>query len=191
MADPLPKPMSFDAYLEWERGQATRHEFVQGRIVAMTGGTQAHNIIQGNLYYAVRSKLRGGRCRTFTSDMLVHTGRDNGRYPDVTIDCGGFRGDAQTATEPAVVFEVPSDTTQREDRTRKLADYNATPSIAQYVLVEQDEARVYVYSRAAHGEFSVVPQEIVGLDGTIALPSAGISLSMAEVYEGVATAAAG
>lgn len=180
-----PKPMTFDAFLEWERRQPTRSEFVDGQIVAMTGGTQAHNTIQGNLYYSARSKLRGGPCRAFTSDMMVHTGRDNGRYPDLTIDCGTFRGDAQTASQPKVVFEVLSDTTQREDRTRKLADYNATPSITHYVLVEQDEARVYVYARAAHGEFSVVPQEIVGLSGSIDLPSAGISIGMAEVYEAI------
>lgn len=185
MPSPQARPMTFAAFLERERHQPTRSEFVDGRIVAMTGGTQAHNAIQGNIYYAARSQLRGSACRVFTSDMLVRTARDSGRYPDVTIDCGAFRADAQTASQPVVVFEVLSDTAQREDRTRKLADYNATPSIAHYLLVEPDESRVYVHTRAAHGEFSVVPQEIVGLDGIIDLPSVNLSISMAEVYEGI------
>ena len=177
--------MAFEAFLEWERRQPTRHEFVDGPVIAMAGGSQAHNAIQGTLYFAARSKLSGKPCRPFTSDMLTRTGRGNGRYPDLTIDCGEFRADAQTASSPTVVFEVLSENTQREDRTRKLADYNATASIAQYVLIEADEPLAYVYSRAAHGEFSVIPQEIKGFDGEIVLPSVGIALSMAEVYEGI------
>jgi len=117
--------------------------------------------------------------------MPTRTGRNNGRYPDVTIDCGPFRGEAHTASKPTVMFEILSETTQREDRTRKLADYNATPSITHYVLVEQDQPLVYVYGRAPHGEFSVIPREIEGLDAVIDLPSIGISITMAEVYEGI------
>ena len=185
MASLQPQTMTFDAFVAWEQRQAIRHEFVDGQVIAMAGGSQAHNAIQGNLYFAARTRLRGGPCRPFTSDMLMRTGRDNGRYPDLTIDCGVFRGDAQTASLPRVVFEVLSDSTQREDRTRKLADYNATPSVAQYVLVEQDEPLAYVYSRTAHGEFSVVPREVKGLDGVIELASVGASLPMAEAYEGI------
>ena len=185
MADSQLKVLTFEAFLEWERHQETRHEFVDGEILAMVGGSQAHAMIQVNLLVALRSKLRGSSCRPFTSDMLMRTGRNNGRYPDVTIDCGPYRGESRTASKPTVVFEVLSESTQREDRTRKLADYNATPSIAHYVMVEQDEPLAYVYSRAHHGEFSVIPQEIKGLHAAIELPSVAIALTMAEVYEGI------
>ena len=180
-----PQLLTFDAFLDWERDQATRHACVDGEILAREGGTQAHATIQGNLYFAIRSKLRGSPCRPFTADMLTRTGRGNGRYPDVTIDCGPYRGEARTASQPTIIFEILSDSTQREDRTRKLADYNATPSIAHYVMVEQDEPLAYVYSRAHHGEFSVIPQEIKGLHAAIELPSVAIALTMAEVYEGI------
>lgn len=185
MASPQARPMSFDDLLAWEQRQPTRHEFVDGNILAMAGGSQAHNLIQGNLYATVREKLRGGPYRPFTSDMLARTGRDNGRYPDMTIACGAYLGTARISSRPTVVFEVLSDNTQREDRTRKLADYDATPTIAQYVLVQQEEPLAYVYSRAAHGGFSVIPVEVSGIDGEIDLPSVGISLAMADVYEGI------
>jgi Uma2 family endonuclease len=79
---------TFEEFLDWERHQETKHEFVDGEPVAMAGGSEAHNIIQGNLFAAALAKLRGSPCRPFPSDMAVKTGLQKGRYPDVTIDCG-------------------------------------------------------------------------------------------------------
>jgi Uma2 family endonuclease len=75
--------------------------------------------------------------------------------------------------------------TQKEDRTIKLAEYSAVPSIAHYVLVEQSEYLVHVYSRVGTGDFIIRPREARGLDGTIELPAIGISMSLAEIYEGL------
>ena len=79
MAYPSPEPMTFEAFLDWERRQETRHEFVDGQILAMAGGSQAHNTIQVNILVAAQLKLRGSGCRPFSSDMLTRTGRNNGR----------------------------------------------------------------------------------------------------------------
>ena len=79
-----------------------------------------------------------------------------------------------------------SEDTQQRDRTIKLADYNATPSIAHYVLIEQAEPLVHVYSRGPHGDFNLRPQEVRRLDGTIDLPAISLSLTMREIYDGLA-----
>jgi Uma2 family endonuclease len=179
------KPRTFEEFLDRERGQELKHEFVDGEAIGMAGGNEAHSMIQANLIAAAAPKLRGSGCRPFTSDMLVKTGTDRGRYPDMTIDCGERRAQNLVAPEPKVVFEVLSEDTQQRDRTIKLADYNATPSIAHYVLVEQSEPLVHVYSRGPHGDFNLCPQEVSGLDGTVELPAINLSLTMSEIYEGL------
>jgi hypothetical protein len=95
------------------------------------------------------------------------------------------------APEPRVVFEVLSPDTQRSDRTIKLADYNATPSIAYYVLVEQTEPLVQVYSRGPHGDFNLQPAEVREPGHADEMSAVGLSLSMSEIYEGVALDTAG
>ncbi len=178
-----PKPLTFDEFLAWERRQEFKHEFEDGQPVAMAGASEAHNIIQANLIAAVAPKLRGSGCRPFPSDMLVRTGIGRGRYPDMTIDCGPRRGENLVAPEPRVVFQVLSEDTQLRDRTIKLADYNATPSIAHYVPIEQGEPLVHVYSRGPHGDFNLRPQEVSGLDLVVELPEVGIALTMREIYD--------
>ena len=187
MAQPHAKQprMTFGEFLDWERRQEIKHEFLDGVAVAMAGGTEAHNIIQGNLLASSLAKLRGGPCRPFPSDMLVRTGTGNGRYPDMTIDCGQRNPSNLVAPNPTVVFEVLSPATQREDRTLKLADYNATPSIAHYVMVESSEPLVHVYHRGPHGDFSLRPQELRGMDGRIELPATDLTLTMTEIYDGL------
>lgn len=177
--------MTFEQFLDWERRQERKHEFVDGEVIAMAGATIAHNMIQANLIAAAAPKLRGTGCRPLTSDMLVRTATGRGRYPDITIDCGQRRGQDRIAPEPRVVFEVLSQDSQQQDRTIKLADYNATPSIAHYVLIEQRTPSVDVYSRGPHGDFNLRPQLIRGLDGVIELPAIGISLTMTEIYDGL------
>jgi len=190
MSQSNPRPLTFEQFLDWERGQERKHEFVDGQPVAMAGGTEAHNTIQANLIAAVAPRLRGSGCRPFPSDMLVRTGTGRGRYPDMTIDCGPRRGANLVAPEPKVVFEVLSEDTQRRDRTIKLADYNATPSIMHYVLIEQSEPLVHVYSRGPHGDFNLHPREVRGLGGMVELPAIGIALAMNEIYDGIELAEA-
>jgi Uma2 family endonuclease len=175
--------LTFDEFLAWERRQEFKHEFEDGQPVAMAGASVAHNIIQANMIAAAAPKLRGSGCRPFPSVMLVKTGTGRGRYPDTTIDCGPRRGENLVAPDPRVVFEVLSGDTQPRDRTIKLADYNATPSIAHYGLIEQAAPLVHVYSRGPHGDFNLRPQEVSGLDGVVELPAVGISLTMREIYD--------
>jgi Uma2 family endonuclease len=188
MANPQPKPFPFatlEAFLAWERHQETKHELIDGTPVAMAGAIEGPSIIQGNVFAAALNKLRGGPCRPFPSDMAVKTGVNRGRYPDVTIDCGARNAGNQSAPDPRVMFEVLSPETQKQDRTIKLAEYNAVRSIAHYVLIEQSEPLIHVYSRGAGGDFIIRPEETAGLSDVLTLPALGISLSLHEIYDGI------
>jgi Uma2 family endonuclease len=103
----------------------------------------------------------------------------------MTIDCGQRNPSNLVAPNPVVVFEVLSPETQREDRTLKLADYNATPSIAHYAMIEPSEPLVHIYHRGPHGDFNLRPQEVRGVDGSIELRSVGLTLTMTEIYDGL------
>jgi Uma2 family endonuclease len=177
--------MTLEEFVDWTRHQEIKYEFIDGVPVAMAGRTEAHNVIQGNIFASALAKLRGGPCRPFTANMLVRTGAGKGRYPDMTIDCGPPNRANLVAPMPVAVFEVLSPETQREDRTNKLADYNATPSIAHYVLVEPSQPLVHIYSRGPHGDFLLRPEEIRGLDEAIELPGVPLTVTMGELYEGL------
>lgn len=188
MAQLLQRPLRFDTFeefLDWERFQDVRHDLIDGVPVAMTGASEGHNIILGNIFAALLSKLRGGPCRPFTSDMAMKTGVRSGRYPDVSVDCGPRNPANRAAPHPVVVFEVLSPTTEGEDRTVKLSEYNDVSSIQSYVLVEQAEPLVYAYSRGQTGDFKLRPEDIRGLDALIDLPAIGTMLTLREVYEGL------
>jgi Uma2 family endonuclease len=177
--------MTFAEFLVWEQTQDRRHEFIDHVAVMMAGGTRAHDRIQRNLLVRATDRLRGSGCEPLGPDMIVATGTRNGRYPDMTIDYGAFDAGALTASAPAVVFEILSDSTRTTDLLIKLRDYDATPSIQQYVLIAQTEILVFVYSRGAAGGFSLRAQEYRQLQDTVELPRVGLSMTLAEIYEGL------
>jgi Uma2 family endonuclease len=184
VAEPKRRDWTTDEFLAWEAAQPIRYELVEGRPAMMAGGTQAHDAIAVNLTSTLRALLRGSGCRPGTSDLRVPTGTGNVRYPDVTVDCGEFRCESHDASQPTVVFEILSRSTAWTDLHRKLHDYDMTPTIAQYVLVAQDEPRVELWNRGANGRLAL-EASIVDRDGVVELRSIGVTLGMAEVYEGL------
>jgi Uma2 family endonuclease len=169
-------------FLAWLAGQEGRYEFVDGRIVAMAGGSERHNDIQMNLAVAIGSRLRGGPCKVNGPDLLIRTDRPGrrGRFPDISISCG--RENGRYITRPVVVFEVLSEETELLDRSDKRREYQSLPSLAHYVLVAQDMPRVEVYSRRG-GQWLFT--EIEGLDALLPLDPPGIALPLAEIYAGL------
>jgi len=172
------KLMCLEEFLDWERKQPKRHEFASGVVTLMPGASAAHVRIAGNIGFALRQRLRGSGCEAFGSDMKVIA---NGtvRYPDISVTCRPIDDRDDRITEPVVVIEVLSPTTERIDRGPKKFDYFATPSIRQYAIVEQDERRVDLYTRAEAGWTN----EVVTGDTPLNLSSAGIVLSLDTVYE--------
>ena len=186
MAVPPRKPWTWGAYLDWEGKQPIRYELVDGQVYAMGGGTLAHDVIANNLRREMAVQLRGGRCRAYGPDVKVATGTGNARYPDAIIDCGRFVPSALQAQEPTVVFEVLSKSTAWIDQNLKLRDYDATRTIMHYVLITQDEPRVMVYARGDDGRLDLRTAMLLsGVDATVDLPSAGILLRLAGLYEGM------
>jgi Uma2 family endonuclease len=172
------KLMSLDEFLAWERQQPDRHEFDGFTIIAMTGASMAHVKITMNIAFALRQGLRGTGCRPLSSDAKVITG-DSIRYPDVAVTCQPMADRDDIVPEPVLIVEVLSPSTERVDRGRKKLDYFATESIRQYVIVEQDERLVDLYT---HTDAGWVNDVITG-DAVLNLSSIGVELSLDTIYE--------
>jgi len=184
MPETKPKAMSLDEFAAWEDAQDQRHEFVDGEITLMTGGSQAHSLIAANLISLLHPRLRGGPCRPAGSDLrVVIPASGNARYPDVTIDCGPFRPECHVATAPTVVFEILSKSTATFDIADKVWDYASVPSLQHYVCLHQDRVRVLVWTRDSEGKLALTHRLIDKAD-TLALSVADAALSIADVYEG-------
>ena len=177
----LRKPMTLAEFLEWEERQPLRYEFDGIGPVAMTGGTYGHSTIQGNLATALGGRLRGKRCRFHGSDLKFQVAEGHVRYPDGMVLCSPVDRTATVVYDPVVVFEVLSPSTARDDRIVKAREYQATPSVQRYVMLEQDGVSATVYARS--GE--TWTHEILVANSILALPEIEVELPLAELYEGI------
>ena len=167
-----------DAYLELERESETRHELVDGYLYAMTGATDRHDEIAGNLFAALHAHLRGSGCRAHGSNLKVRVG-DDFYYPDVFVRCAGERGDPYFKTDPVLIAEVLSPRTQCYDPGDKRLAYQALPTLREYLLIAQDEPRVELLRRTDTGWEQVlvsVASEVLRLE------SVEMDLPLAELY---------
>ncbi len=178
-------------YLALESASNTKHEYLDGRIYAMAGGTPVHAALQLAVPNLLFSQLRAGRCRAHGSDLRIRVlATGLATYPDVTI-VGGPREldpeDSNSVTNPTVLVEVLSQSTEDYDRGEKFAHYKRIPSLRQYVLVSPDEHRVEVWTRDAEDNWTAA----VSTDGEVAdLGSIGARLDVRELYEAAAEGAA-
>jgi Uma2 family endonuclease len=177
----VPKPMSLAEFLAWEERQELRHEFDGVEPVAMTGGTLAHSAIQRNLAMAFGNRLRGKPCQFYGSDLKIQVAGDHIRYPDGMVVCSRLDPAAKIVRDPVVVFEVLSPSTAAKDRIVKAREYHATPSVERYVMLEQDRIGATVHVRGETG-WNVL---ILGNDDTLAMPQIGLSIPLAEFYDGL------
>jgi|AGTN01.1.fsa_nt_gi Uncharacterized protein conserved in cyanobacteria len=177
--------LSVQDYLAFEQAAHVRHEYVDGRIFAMTGGSKAHNIISLNIAMIIRAGLRDRGCAVYMSDVKVRVVALNSfYYPDVVIDCGAFDQASVYTDTPASIFEVLSKSTASTDRREKLIAYQNIPSLKEYVIVHQTRKRLEVY-RNDESNWTV---EEIGSDGMLiieACPHHQITLSTDEIYAGI------
>lgn len=168
-----------------------RLEFVDGRVVSMSGASLEHGLITENIAYALRARLRTGGCRVLSQGTLVAPdGSDDTFLPDVAVFCGEaqrrkVRG-ADVLQNPLLLVEVLSPSTADYDHGRKWLSYRGIPSLQHYLLVAQDQARVEGYTR--HGEHFWHYTETLGLDSEVRLEALDMTLRLAEIYEGVLAA---
>ena len=178
-------PLSVDQYLEGELHSQVRHEYVAGRVFAMTGTSRAHNTIAINIALALRTHLRGGPCRVFMSDLKVRVEKTNAfYYPDVAVTCHINDTQPYYLTHPCLVIEVLSPTTEGIDRREKLLAYQALDSLMEYVLIAQETMQVEVYRRDGTGGWWVDTYNAG--NESVHLASLGLTVPMAVVYEEVA-----
>lgn len=143
--------MSYAEYLAFEATSSTKHEFINGEIYAMAGGSIQHGAIAVAVSTALSIALRDRPCRVLSSDVRVRskaTGMST--YPDVTVVCQAIEvdpDDEQGVLNPTVIVEVLSDSTEAYDRGAKAAHYRRIPSLREYVLISQSEPLIEVYRR--------------------------------------------
>jgi len=174
-------------YLEFERKSDIKHEFVNGRILAMSGAKRNHNVIAWNIGGELRNKLKGRDCEAYPSDMRVFVpGPRLYTYPDLVVVCGEpkFQDDVlDTLLNPVLLIEILSESTESYDRGKKFQQYRSIEGLKEYVLIAQDEARIEKYVR--HGDGFWRLSEAVGLDAEIVFESIECPIHLREVYDKV------
>ncbi|MBC8117089.1 MAG: Uma2 family endonuclease [Candidatus Saccharimonas sp.] len=188
MAAPQRKPrLTPDEYLEFERQSEFKHEYFDGEIFAMAGGTPQHSLVKTNVVRELSTGLKGHRCTTYDSDLRVlieATGLYT--YPDASVFCDELRlesGRKDVAVNPTVLVEVLSASSEAYDRGKKFGHYRQIPSLREYVLVWQEEPRVESFYKNDQGVWTLT--EAAGMDAKLPLASLGVSLSLSEVFDKV------
>jgi len=176
--------MSVAEYLASEERGDLRHEYIGGRIYAMTGASDRHNLIATNLVAELRPRLRGTSCQLFVADMKLRiaiAGEDIFYYPDLMVCCDPEDRATYYRTRPCLLVEIASESTERIDRREKLLSYMRIESLQAYLILSQQTMRASLYRRDSDWQAAVVtdPQTI------LALPCAGLQLSLASAYEDV------
>jgi len=174
-----------DEYLVMERESDSKHEYIDGEILAMASETAQHNRIAGSISANLYMQTQKRPCAVYNSAQRVQAARANSYlYPDVTVVCGQTqfsKKDANTIINPTVIIEVLSPSTEYFDHVQKFALYRRLDSLREYVLVSQDQA--VIEHRARQDNDAWVLNFAIGAESVIELVSIGCVLSVADVYE--------
>lgn len=171
-------------YLSVEEMSSVRHEYLDGEIFAMAGGTPEHAALSAAMVVVLGSRLKGTPCRPYSADLRVRV-RATGlaTYPDAAVIRGDVERDPDSSTHavnPTVLVEVLSPSTEEYDRGEKREHYQRIESLREYVLVAQDRARVEVFVRSTAGDWR---HEVHERGDVVALPSLGLTFPVEELYE--------
>jgi Uma2 family endonuclease len=171
-------------YLAWEEGESARHEFVDGVIFAMAGGSQEHDDLVANLSLLIGPTARSHGCRWYAHARKVRIARAESLaayyYPDVMVVCDDPPNRLYEDV-PCLVVEVLSPGTSSRDRREKRIGYESISSVLVYLLVDQDTARVTVHRRTDAGW----ADEIAGEGAVIDLRCPPMKLAVDDIYRGV------
>ena len=178
-----------EEYLAKELSATEKHEFQDGEILAMSGGSYEASLIACNFIGELNTALKGKPGRVLESNVRVRIARDNRYvYPDSMIICGSPEFDPldnkrHTVLNPRVIIEVLSPSTEAYDRGDKFDSYRAIPSLEEYVMISQDRANMESWLRQPSGDWSIISTK--GLEAVAKVRCLGIELSMADIYAGV------
>jgi Uma2 family endonuclease len=187
------RPWTVEANLWLERNSLVKHEYVDGTVYALAGGTRGHSRIAINAGRLLDEALFDSPCRVFNSDIKVRVSPRIFRYVDLAVtrdprDDGYDEEDADYISFPTLILETLSTSTRREDRSTKFEEYRTIPTFREYVLAEPDRMTVHVYRRQDDGEWSLATYEAAD---EVPLESLGVRLSVAALYHKVRLRPAG
>ncbi len=187
MAASALKYISASDYLEFERASKDKHEFFQGRIVAMAGASMPHNYIVSNLIIKIGGVLKGSQGNIFTSDLRVYNPTSESfTYPEATIICGKpemVDNKMDTIKNPTVIIEVMSPSTEQTDRGAKFFNYMQIPSLQEYLLISSTS--VFSLSARKQADNSWKFDELKNLNDSLAIKSIDQEIPLKEIYENV------
>lgn len=180
-----PVRVSYEEYCRLEALAETKHDYDNGRVVAMAGGSLSHGRIISNINGECRARLKSGPCEILSEFRISFPRRTYSHYSDGMIVCGQPEIDprdssGQSLTNPKVIVEVLSPTTADFDRGTKFDRYRELPSFREYVVVFQDRAEVQTSFKQDDGTWLL--RTFTGLAGDVPLTSIGIALPLAEIY---------
>ncbi|HEX9995737.1 MAG TPA: Uma2 family endonuclease [Abditibacterium sp.] len=177
--------ISEEEYRDGEEISLAKHEWLDGEVFAMAGGTYNHSTLCGNIHVATQNALKGRPCKARNSEQRIKA-ESNGQetYPDAVIFCplSRFVGKGNsTLLTPKVIFEVLSESTEKYDRTGKFTLYKTIETFEEYVLVEQDRVWVDHFRRDANGNW--IHRSYISRSDILVLSSVEIEISLEDIYD--------
>lgn len=181
-----PRPLTIEEYLEMEERSRSKHHFVKGQIIEMSGGTLKHNTISSNIVTAINIAIRQKE-RSFivsNSDTKIWIPAiETFYYPDAVVICEVpeyYSGRKDVILNPLLIVEVASPSTEDHDRSGKFLDYSTIPSFKEYLIVHQDHHYTRLSNRIESDLWQL--STVQGIDQNIELKSIGCSISMRDIY---------
>lgn len=171
-------------YVALEQVSATKHEFFDGEIYAMAGGSEEHSALAAEVLRVLGNAVGSRSCRVHTSDLRIFAAASGlATFPDGAVVCGRLEqhepSPRATALSPTVLVEVTSDSSEEYDTGLKLEAYRLIPSLRDYVIVSHRERRIVVHHRAGAEPWM---SDSAGTGGSVEVHSLGCTLSVDEIY---------
>lgn len=185
---PKRKYVSPEDYLTTERESLEKHEYFDGEIFQMAGSSMEHNLITSNLIISLGNQLKKRNCQVYPPDMRVQIPKTGlFTYPDVSVVCGEAEllpdGHLDTLTNPILIIEILSPSTEGYDKGAKFDNYRSLESLREYLLVSQDAKKIIRYTKQADGSW--VLMDFIGDKTKIELFSIECALTMDDIYDKV------
>lgn len=175
--------MSYEKYLAWESTQEVRHEYFNGEVIAMAGGTRNHNRVSGNCFKILDDALSDRKCEVYIADIKVQVKPSKKYfYPDVVVTCDERDNEPQLVSFPCLIIEVLSPSTEAYDRGFKFSQYRKLESLQEYVLVQVDQPIVEVFQLDQGGKWLFSEY---GLGDRIFLKSINVEVEIIDLYRQV------
>jgi Uma2 family endonuclease len=175
-----------EEYLDLERKAEYKSEYYDGEIFAMSGASRKHDALAVQLSFLIYQHLRGKGCHTHSADMRVRISPRAYTYPDLSVVCGEPQfvdTGLDTLTNPTLIFEILSPSTEFYDLGRKAALYREIDSLQQLVFIWQDSSQIQISTRQPDNSWNL--RTVKGLDASVELTPIGYTLKLGELYESV------